>query len=202
MAKLLIYVGDANLPTEIDSKDYAQGKELVIGRIPASGDRTGIYFRGPYARLASGRHALLRFSSYEDGDGDLVESWEICHVGKTNPTWFGSISHDNELRRNDWQPIEDGDRYVFGHTANTLTFCLYSQSTEEIEVDDTPTANLTPAPVPAPSVAAPVPASVQEKPWYVEVIQVVLNGPKGWQTWIWWLILVVVGAVVVVLIYG
>lgn len=197
MAKLNIYIGNADKPTTIDSDHYALGKEWVVGRRPVHGDRTGIYFSGRNANLVSTRHALLRFTSYPDGGGEIIETWEICHVGRTNPTFYGSMGFNSALTPHDWQPIQDGDRFIFAHPDNTLIFRLFSEDTTEIlkeDEEDPPTADLAPTPAPALPPATP-------RPWYAELIVLVLNGPKDLWNSIWWAFLAILAASIVLLIY-
>lgn len=168
-----------------------------MGRQPVTGDLTGLYFRGAEARFVSSTHAAIRWKplGYEI-EGEDPGMWELAHVGRTNPTWKGDVRKSSQLKYGQWMSIGDGDRFYFGDPRNVIVFGLYGHETMEMEDDDMPTADLS-----QPEMAAERDDSPSvSNPWEA-ALQLAISGPDSLSSWIWRLLLLLVGAIVAIAVF-
>lgn len=184
-SKLAIWPPDAAHPNVFEvNGDPA--RKWVVGRIPQSDLRIE-------HRFVSSRHALIRFD-------EESETWQVMDNQSTNGTWRNGV----KLEPKQWVNILEGDRFCFGVVGWAFYASYYTSDTlqskgEAVPVEDKTVSQSTESePL---TIVSPEAEQVQS-PWYAEIITTILNGPEGFPSWLWWLILAGLVALYIVIKYG
>jgi hypothetical protein len=137
------------------------------------------------------------------------EQWQIKHVGR-NPTYrqMGKTGK-TQLALEYWTNIHDDDVFTFGfgNEGFRATTAIDETLQEDCMIDETPTVNETINAAIAQHTAALQEAEAaakksSDRPWYAELVLLVLNGPEGFPNWLWWLFLLASVLLYVILKYG
>jgi len=188
VSKIALYFFDnQDAPRVLDTDAHPAGKLWKIGR----GHGSDISFGYP---AISRTHAALRCRNL--GIDDLSQ-WEIMAVG-ANPSYRShSGGADVVLPRNEWVPLEDGDRLWF--VVRDSGFLVTTEIDETLEIDTEEDDITECGPPPG---ASPPPAPEPPQSEWVALAKIILNGPEGIPNALWWVFLLLVGLAIAILKYG
>jgi hypothetical protein len=192
---LTLFFNDADGNPRVDDGLYRRDLDPETApQLDEDGNALWIIGRGKHADIVfdslavSRRHAYIRCWAVESRS-----VWQIKHdLNARNPSW--KDNRDGEIRLPDqWLNIHDYDQFWFA-TKGCGFICTTSpndtmQCEADTEVDDgPPTINET-----MERAIAEHEAHQASHPWYAELVQVVIDGPKGFPQWLWWLCLMGAG---------